>query len=479
MPEFVYEDIVAAFPCMAAAPSSGWRAKGVSIDSRSLKPGELFFAIRGENHDGHDYVDAAFASGAAGAVISRERRDILNRHFASGAAIFLSDDPLIALQRLARFHRSRMSGPVFGVTGSSGKTTAKEMLLAMLSSMGVRAYGTRGNLNNHIGLPLTLLSIPRDAGAVVLEMGMNHPGEISLLSGIAGPDYAIITSVSEAHMEFFNSVQEIVRAKLEITDGMREGSPVVYSAASPGSVDAARLCAEKNLRFIPYAFEDVPIASDLSVTVSIARALQCDLNGIHFEYGGSKIQNANYFNGAMAQNLFGALLLLREAGYPMDAVVKSASDARPTTPGRFQLYRKREGERIRIMVDDTYNANPDSFCRAIEALGELLPDKRLLLIAGEMAELGSYALAGHIRVGDYAVRMGFDSIAAVGGESAEALIGACRKSANCHGSHFDNNKEFISQMEKWIDDVDGILVKGSRRARMEEVCEAIRNRGYV
>jgi len=479
MPEFTFEEILSAFPCMAEAPPSGWQASGASIDSRSVASRNLFFAIEGENHDGHDFLEDAVAAGAAGLVIRYEKKGECAARLATfprSVAIFTVSDPVTALQKLAKFHRSRLSGTVIGVTGSSGKTSTKELLYGLVKGAGKTVHATKGNLNNHIGLPLTLLSCKSDAEYVILEMGMNHPGEISLLSSLASPDHAIITSVHAAHIEFFSGIEAIAHAKLEILDGMTEGGTLVYCASSPCVSVAETLCIEKKVRPLFYS-----LAGDGAGTVSVrcASRFSVGTEGIRFTFEERDYTNSHYFSPVMAENLLGALLLLEAAGIEPELLAKASPALRPLTPGRFELFRK-QGDPARVLVDDSYNANPDSFQMAIVSLRSIVPEGKLLLLAGEMAELGDHAKEGHRLVGAAAAEQRFDRVIAVGGENGKTLIDEYRKDyPEGDGVLLATADELLPDLAGIVAEMDGILVKGSRKARMDVISKAIKDSGYV
>ncbi len=492
-----------------------WRATGVGIDSRTLNSGDVFVCVRGERTDGHEYIAQALAAGAAGLVVEEQAalvQDLGLPHPADpgGVAVFLVEDGLIALQALARYHRQRMSGQVFGVTGSNGKTSAKEMLAGMLEiltgddetspvdSAGVaasnssRVAATMGNLNNHFGVPLTLLSMPADVAYAVVEMGMNHAGEIELLSRIARPHQALITSIAPVHIENFADLDGIARAKLEILAGLEPGGTLVFPEAAHGrelAEAAARQHGAKLALFsvgAPGAPGDVG-ASDAS---DVAGA------GLSFDWRGRTVHAPAYHNPVMASNLTAVLELLLAAGFEADALVAAAARIAPSTGRRFEIIRKprRPGDQAspsagapQLLVDDSYNANPTSFARAAEALRALLPEGRLACFAGEMGELGpEYGPAGHREVGAVLARQAYEFVGVCGGKNAEALKDSFIKtaadravSASAHATVQDLLAEAGETGLAELARFDGVLVKGSRSARMDLLCDALRETPYA
>ncbi|MBE7438998.1 MAG: UDP-N-acetylmuramoyl-tripeptide--D-alanyl-D-alanine ligase [Spirochaetales bacterium] len=435
----------------------------VVSDSRSIIPGSLFVALRGPRFDGNAFAASALKAGA-GAVLMDEEGYLT--HPVQGPFVAVPDT-LIALQNLSAAYRRRLKSVVLGVTGSNGKTSTKEMLAGIFA--GQRSAYTRGNLNNHIGVPLTLLAIPEDCEIAIVEMGMNHAGEIASLSRLARPDHAIITSVGLAHSEFFDSVLDIARAKLEITDGMKPGGVLLYHADSPGLELAGDICHDRSLHLISFGLD----------TGDGLRALfrGADERGIRMEFEGRELKNSYYFSRAMACNLFGAGMLAVKSGCILPADLPLALEgARPQSAGRFSVFRK-EG---RLLVDDTYNANLSSFSAALEDLRRLLPAGKLAVLAGEMAELGHTAAEAHREVGRRAAELGYAFLGYCGSIHAPLYAGEFQRSGG-EGVVMaaPDSEELARKVLPLLPEFDGILVKGSRSSRMEKVSQAIKDQGYV
>ena len=454
------------------------KVKGISIDSRTIKPGEVFVCIKGDNLDGHKYIDQALEAGATG-IILEETYPEIQAVQARAQFVFTVTDGTRSLGDLARFRRGRFMGRVIGVTGSSGKTSAKEMLYGIarevLSSgaaqpdISGKVFATRGNLNNHWGLPLSILEAPEDAILYIFEMGMNHPGEIEYLSRIARPDMALITSISGGHREFFKSVDAIAEAKLEILMGMSLPGPLAYNRRAPGLDTARRLCPELNIKLVEFGFE-----KDEDV--------QLDRRGIRFSWRGREIHNENYLNQVMAWNLTGCLETLAAAGFDEEDLASAANKVAPLTPRRFQVFRRpREAAEEALLIDDSYNANEDSFSEAVTALRRILPDGRLGVIAGEMAELGKESEAAHRRLGELIARENYEVLALAGDKLAEQIKAGYTESTRTKIFQAPDAEDLRKTLMTAgiIEELDGILVKGSRSAQMDIISDALKEKGYV
>ncbi|MBX7057927.1 MAG: UDP-N-acetylmuramoyl-tripeptide--D-alanyl-D-alanine ligase [Leptospirales bacterium] len=456
---------------------------GASIDTRQLKSGQLFVCLRGEKSDGHLYLADAIAAGA-GAILVEERAllggmlELPDRDH--GPCIFCVDSGEEALLDLARYHRRRLHALCFGVTGSNGKTSAKEMLQALLQQ-GPRApvYATRGNLNNHLGLPLSILEIDSEIASVVLEMGMNHAGEIALLSDVAGPQHSIITSIGPAHIENFGAIEGIVQAKLEIAEAMPAGGWLAYHASSPG-VEAAQQCAaRRGLQLLLFDLDRKP--TQRCAATATALELRLSAAGLSFlwEETGLRVLAPAYAHAAMAQNLIGALGLLAASGLPAQKLAEAAIGTRSLSPRRFELHRlPRPGRPEQLLIDDSYNANPASFESAIRALRRLLPEGRLALFAGEMGEQGDFGPAGHQAVGAAAAAAGYAFCAVAGSKLASAILQGYASAGE--SLQAGDSQELAAVLDSTLlSGFDGILVKGSRSARMEAVSDRLRTMEYV
>ncbi|MBU41879.1 MAG: hypothetical protein CMN76_01560 [Spirochaetaceae bacterium] len=491
---------------------------GVSTDTRKIERGQLFFCLEGPNFDAHAFVFEAFQKGAAAVVIARDKKEAvaqsIRKKLSEPGSVALSEglslqdylgrilmcqDPLASLQKLAHLHRKRQGYTVFGITGSNGKTSAKEMLLGMLSHLlGEPAVdATRGNLNNHIGLPLTLLNFKAGISHAIVEMGMNHAGEIDALSKISEPDHGLITSIGRAHIEFFYSKRGIARAKQEMTLHCRRW--LSYPVAGIGKSSLLRKSLQDGSPGIAlFGFEEdaswkaVParIIQNNLWTFFKAKNLEFGPAGIGFEIEIEgkfhRIENGHYFSRVQAENLLGCIATLLKAGFSTEDVLEAARFAAPVSGGRFHIIKKDE----RVLVDDTYNANPDSFLAAIDSLRKMLPEGKLLCLAGSMAELGQNSDSAHQEVGRALKQSSYEIQATgpAGGHYLEGFgldSGAFSSDATADGLarfFFPNSEDLADHIERYPQyylSFDGILAKGSRSARMERACDALKRIGYV
>ena len=429
----------------------------VGTDSRAVTPGMLFVALRGERFDGHDYVRDVLAAGAAGAVVER------------GWAAAHPDLPLIpvidtreALGQLAANWRSRFAIPLVGITGSNGKTTVKEMCAAILRRhLGAEAVlATQGNLNNDIGLPLTLLQLRAGHRAAVIEMGMNHPGEIAYLTRLARPTVALVNNAQRAHLEGLGTVTEVARAKGEIFAGLDAAGVAVINADDPHAPLWRELCAGRTIsafgltasaevrgRWLPRGF-----AGRLELDTAAGSAtVELAVPGEH-----------------NARNAVAAAAACLAAGVPL-AVIAAALAGYAGVKGRLQ---RRAGVNGATVIDDTYNANPDSMRAAIDVLAGV-PGRRILVM-GDMGEVGAAAAQFHDEIGGHAKSRGIERLFALGSLTADA--------AHNFGEgarHFESIEALIAALKPELGSDTTVLVKGSRFMRMERVVAAIEEKQHA
>lgn len=422
----------------------------VGTDSRADCTGQLFVALRGERFDGHEYVAAAQASGAVAAMVDQPLPLDLPQ--------WVVDDTRLGLGRLAAVWRDRFPGRVIAITGSNGKTTVKEMVAAILAQAG-RVRATRGNLNNNIGMPLTLLSA-RDEDFLVLEMGANHHGEIGYMTEIARPEVALITNAGRAHLEGFGSVAGVARAKGEIARGLPEDGVFVVSGDSP-YLGLWRELAEGR-RMLTFALDG---AADLTARTESIRVEWGDAGfrttfmarvaGEDWPLALSLAGEHNVRNALAAAA--GALAL----GLDRTAI---AAGLATLTPVKGRLYpRLCHGVGV---IDDSYNANPDSIAAAIAVLAGL--DGRRWLVLGDLGELGPDAARLHAEIGEQAREAGLDHLLTVGALSAEAS-----RAFGSGTEHFAAQDALLNRLKADLKPGDRVLVKGSRLARMERIVEAL------
>lgn len=375
---------------------------GVSTDSRRIEEGVLFFALRGDNFDGNRFAQAALDAGASAAVVAADSG------FNDGGQYIVVDDTLEALQALARRHRSRFRIPVIGLTGTNGKTTTKELMCAVLSAR-YRVTATAGNLNNHIGVPLTLLRITEETEIAVVEMGANHPGEIASLASIALPDYGLITNVGKAHLEGFGSFAGVKRAKGELYDYLqRTGDTAFLNMDDPDL--RGMVSGRPDLKTVPYGVETAG-ARILPVT-SAEPYLRLELpEGITV--------STHLIGSYNAPNVMAALCAGRYFEVPLEDAA-AAVEAYVPSNLRSQLERTARN----LLVLDTYNANPSSM-RASLGNFALSQFPRKVMILGEMLELGQDSVQEHCRVMETAAAMkDCEKVLFVGDEFGKAAAAA-------------------------------------------------------
>lgn len=429
--------------------------ESVGTDTRSLQPGQLFVALVGPRFDGHEFAADAASKGAAALLVSRELETALPQ--------LRVRDTRLALGRLAAAWRKTLPGRVVAVTGSNGKTTTKEMIAAILSRVGTVA-ATQGNLNNDIGLPLTLLAA-RAQDHLVLEMGANHPGEIGYLSTIARPDVALITNAGRAHLEGFGTLEGVARAKGEIIGGLPQEGTFVRNADDRWTALWRKMAERRNtLSFGRNAAADVHVEA-------VRQASGLNGSGFHCRYRIATPRGLLEVDLALAgeHNLMNALAAVAVAevlGVEQDAIRTGLGVLRPVA-GRL---RPLHGVAGCWIIDDSYNANPDSVGAALSVLRSLTG--RRWLVLGDLGELGADASALHAEVGRLAKHAGLERLWAVGPLSAQAVAGF-----GAGGRHFADREELLAELDGELGPQDVVLVKGSRSAAMDRVVQALTRRG--
>ena len=444
---------------------------GAVSDNRIVKPGNVFFAYAGENSDGHRYVDAALEAGAAGAVVMRLPESVREDRF-----YLRVPDTVKAAGDLARWYRGRFSMPVVGVTGSVGKTTMKDMLASVLSE-GFAAAKTEGNYNNHIGVPRTVLAWDDTTGAAVVEMGMNHAGEISYLTGIAQPTDAVITNIGDAHIGNLGSRENIFRAKCEIFEGLKEGGTAVLN----GDDD-----------FLPRLAGD-PAFTARFKAVTVGEGADCMLRAEEIDDSGADgitfiAVDAQCAGDDAAGRLaievptpgrhmiypaLAAVVIGRKYGISDEAIVRGIRNYRPTKM-RMEILRLPQNITV---YNDTYNANPQSMMAGIITLSHVKNARRVAVI-GDMFELGEDTERLHRQVGSCAAAAGIDVVVAVG-EAAQFIAeeagkapeggGTCPEIFRCR-----TKKEAEPVLDSLIKPDTAFLVKASRGMALEELTAYIR-----
>jgi len=422
---------------------------GVSIDTRTLQQGDLYVAIKGERFDGHAFIEAATSAGAA-ALLVHEPVD-------SKLPQLIVTDTIVSLGQLARFWAQRFSIPTIAVTGSNGKTTVKEIITSILRQLGP-VLSTKGNLNNEIGVPLTLLGMRAEHLYAVIEMGANHAGEIARLVDIARPDVAVVNNIGTAHLEGFGSVDGIARAKSEIYGGLQEQGYAVINADDAYADFMRKAASHCNTREFGLTADcDVQGIPGAGLNIrSMGQALspRFPLTGDH--------------NG---MNALAAVAAVQCLDVQADSIVRGLENVRPV-PGRLE---KKPGLNGSTLIDDSYNANPESAEQAVNVLARY--DGTRYLVLGDMAELGADAERMHARVGAYAHQQGVDGLWTTGPLASfayQAFTDASKASkSERQGSHHVDHEALVSDLTRRMTEGVTVLVKGSRSASMERVVKAL------
>jgi UDP-N-acetylmuramoyl-tripeptide--D-alanyl-D-alanine ligase len=423
---------------------------GVSTDTRTLQPGDLFVAIKGDNFDGHEYLGRALEKGAVGALVSRD---------IPGVAMpqLLVDNTRFGYGRLAKLWRNRFNPLTLALTGSNGKTTVKEMLRSiLLAHAGDAAHVlvTEGNLNNDIGLPQMMLRLRGPHRYAVFEMGMNHLGEIEYLSGLLEPDVAMVIMAGTAHIGELGSREAIAQAKGEIYSGLKPGGVAVinmhdrFGAYWRGI--ARSVTEEREVIGFGISPEDEVVGTLGHEFMTIA----CDGESVAVRLQMPGEHNQRNALAAAA----GAIAL----GVPLE-IIKLGLESFTGVEGRLRPY---TGHNSATIVDDTYNANPDSVKAAIKVLAAKKPPR--VLVLGDMGELGADAPAMHREVGEFARNAGIEKLYALGELSRETVA-----AFDGDGTHFASRDELVSSLLPLLDAETTVLVKGSRFMKMERVVEKL------
>jgi UDP-N-acetylmuramoyl-tripeptide--D-alanyl-D-alanine ligase len=429
------------------------------IDSRLAAAGELFFAVSGRR-DGHDFVGAAAANGAAGAVVARPV-PVPGREF----GLVQVGDTVAALQALARDVLGRRPVKVVGITGSVGKTTTKEFAAALLRPR-FRVLKSEANFNNHLGLALSLLRLEPDHEAAVLEMGMRAAGELLALTRIAPPDIAVITNVSPVHLQFFKSLDDIARAKKEILDGAKPGATAVLNGDDPLVMKIAAAFPGRKVTFGRGPSCDV-------------RAEQITAKGfagfkVLLRYGQVPIRIPfPFLNEAAVADLLAAAAVSFALGLQLDEIVPGLASLKPVA-GRGLLVEAAGGVRV---YDDSYNSNPRALEAVLKSLAAL-PAARKVAVLADMLELGEGESDFHRRAGEVVARSGWDVLVAVGPLAAliaEGAAGAGMKAARIH--RFADAEAAAARIAEIVRDGDLVLVKGSRGMKTETIVDKLTTRG--
>ncbi|MEK6779108.1 MAG: UDP-N-acetylmuramoyl-tripeptide--D-alanyl-D-alanine ligase [Candidatus Deferrimicrobiota bacterium] len=457
------EEVVGAIqPLRAAGPIPPRTPIGkVTTDSREVSPGDLFVALPGERVDGADFVGEAFRKGALAAIVSEEGALRVPETVPAARPVFVVRSPVEALGDLAHAHRSRMRQiPLVGITGSSGKTSTKEMLSGLLAS-GRNVLKNPGNRNNLIGMPLALLTLSGEHDVAVMEMGTNQPGEISRLASIAAPDIGIVTNIAPAHLQGLGSLEGVAREKGDLFRALPESGTAVVNATDLRVVREAGRCRARKIFF------------GVALNEFSGRILTMDDRGMRIavrtpsgEFASAlPVTGEHHLMNALAATAAAYVLGMR----PPELAEGFSSFA--SAPGRFHSVPMRGGG---LLLDDSYNANPASMEAAIRNLRILRGGRRSAAILGDMLELGEVSASSHFRIGHLLAGAGVDLLFTFGEEAAQIARGALEGGMDPERvAHTGDKGRLKTMVMDALRAGDVILVKGSRGMRLEEVAAEI------
>ena len=415
-------------------------SKGVHTDTRTIQPGQLFFALKGENFDGNAYAAKALESGAAFAVVHDDCEG-------DDPRLLRFPDTLRTLKELAAFHREQLDIPVIGLTGTNGKTTTKELIRTVLS-VHFNVVATRGNLNNDIGVPLTVLSIGREAEIAVVEMGANHPDDISALTWVSQPDYGLITNVGKAHLLGFGSFEGVKKAKGQLYDWLSEHDGQAF--VNVDDPDLSGMAVQRPLSIIPYGVEGEDV--EVLPTSSEAPFLRMEIGG--------KVLETKLVGAYNAANVMAALAVGRQFGVSLEEGMEAIAAYTPSN-NRSQMTRTERN----VVIEDAYNANPSSMSAALDNFALLQDDCKIALL-GDMRELGEDSVKEHVKILNKLDGCGLTHACLVGEEFRKALEQA---GTPAYVKWYATSDDLAAALAERPLTGATILVKGSRGIRMEKV----------
>jgi UDP-N-acetylmuramoyl-tripeptide--D-alanyl-D-alanine ligase len=439
---------------------------GLSIDTRKIQKNELFIPLIGKRRDGHDFIEDAVRSGAAAIIVSQWRDEQFAQY--KNLCVIKVRDTLQALHDLARYYISKFNIPIIAVTGSTGKTTTKEMIYSVLSKK-YKVLKNEGNFNNHIGLPLTVFQLKPEHEIAIFEMGMSGFGEIDKLASIVRPNIGVITNIGLSHIEHLQSQQNIFKAKMEITNYFKNTDCLIVNGDDP------HLAALKNSH------------TDYSIYF-IGLSKPCDYQGIHiddqevtkttFEVVLNKKVYQFILKVPGRHNIYNALCAIsvgRMLGVEPELMVEGIKDFKSHT---MRLNILTTSQNIK-MINDVYNASPDSMKSALDVFNKIQA-RRKIAILGDMLEMGSYSIEGHLALGCEVAKQSIDILITVGKEAKNIAHGAIKNGLD-QQKVFSclNNQQVIDFLENILQEEDAVLVKGSRGMKMEEIADYIQERSTI
>lgn len=447
------EEVIKATGGKLISGNMGMGFTNISTDSRKISEGDLFIPIIGDRFDGHDFIESSFEAGAA-AVLSQK-----NIRPQDDKAMILVEDTKKALRDLAAYYRQKFKIPFVCITGSVGKTSTKDMVASVLSQK-YRVLKTEGNLNNEIGLPLTIFNLTYSHEAAVIEMGMSDFGEISKLTAIARPDIAIISNIGLAHIEKLGSRQNILKAKMEILEGLSKEGLVILNG------DDKLLYGLKDL----LEFKTIYYGMEEDMNYQAYNVQTVGEHGTNFEIAIGDHEYKIHIPVPGVHNVYNALAAITvavELKIPVDDIIKGISEF---SAGKMRLNIFTHNE-VKI-INDAYNASPQSMEAAINVLKDIAEGRRTLAILGDMLEMGEWAYKAHVDMGKFAASKGIDHIITVGEMGRNIAAGAMEEGVSGDKVHaFKSNDEVNEFLKEFIRRGDVLLVKASRGMKMEQIVE--------
>ena len=434
----------------------------VSIDTRTLQTGDIFFAIQGPNLDGHRFIPAALAKGALGAVAAKSYQ--YPEEFPGGHVLIQVEDTHKALKDLAAWTRRRWAGTLVAITGSMGKTTTREFVTQVLRSQ-FSVYQTPGNYNNLFGLPLALLGLAPEHDLGIFEMGMSAPREIAEMCRIAAPDIGIITNVAPVHLQFFNSIEDIARAKGELAQALPPDGELIYNIDDTLVSEIANRFSGRKISFGFSEHADIRASHIRIVSLSETR--------FRLSYAETACEAAIPLPGAhFVMNALPAVALGLRRNIPLDKIVDSLARLQQASM-RGQILRFKEGFSV---IDDSYNSNPRALMSMIELLAKMPSFARRILVAGEMLELGNDSDSLHAECGAYAAKSGLDLVIGIQGAARRIVDAAVNAGLpESHVRFFPTSAEASNFISAEIRKGDLVLVKGSRGVHTEKIIQSLRS----
>lgn len=438
---------------------SGFCATGISIDTRTLKPGELYIAIKGDSLDGHDFVKDAFAKGASGVVVSKFSGDL------TGKTYFLVDDTLKALNYFGAYARAKTAAKIVGITGSVGKTTTKEWLAHVLAAFGKTTF-SKESYNNHWGVPLSLIALENDTEFGVFEVGMNKPGEIEPLSRLVEPDVAVITTIAESHIGHFESLEQIAAEKAEIFSGLKTGGPVILNADNSQFSLLKEIAKSKGITNIIGVGKtkgvDIQLIEYKENAFEYTSSITAEIKGEKIQYQLPLIGEHYAFTSLVV------LACVNELGLSLEKAAKTLLTIKPIRGrGLKQKITLLNGISI-TLIDDAYNANPASMKAGLNVLASLTPKGKKIAILGEMLELGVKTPEYHRDLVD-AVKQSGTNLVFGTGAGMQHLFDVLPKTLQ--GRFEPKAEALIPYILPHLQDGDIVFVKGSKGSKVSRIVD--------